>query len=133
MFLPDGDSRYVVNMSDSAIFQCNATGVPPPLIQWFRGQELLNMSTDTRITLSDPYVVDPPRELATVGRTLTIRDTVNNDTGSYSCRASNAAEGRMDTETFELFIQGMEVNLLLYHISPFIPSFSSTTSRSTEQ
>ncbi len=97
-------TRYVVNVSDPVTFQCIATGVPPPIIQWFRGGQLLDHS---RLNLSVPTVDSPPRSLATVERTLTISSVLGNDTDtSYSCNASNAASVGMDSMTFELFVQG---------------------------
>ena len=96
----------MVNVTDPVTFQCEVTGVPAPSIQWFRGAELL--SQDPRISLGDPTVEEPARDLARVRRTLTISTTFSDDSDtSYSCRASNAATGGMDSETFELLVQGM--------------------------
>ena len=97
----------MVNVSDPVTFECVATGVPPPTIQWFRGVDSLDTS-DSRISLSEPTVIETPRDLATVRRTLTISSTISNNTDTtYSCRASNIASGGMDSEMFELFIQGL--------------------------
>ena len=116
-----------MNATGTVTFQCNATGVPPPIIQWYRGGQLLDPSTDTRISLSNAFIREPPRQLAIVERTLNISDTTNNDTDSaYSCRATNAAEGRMDSETFSLFVQGMASELILY-ISCHIRHIAVTT------
>ena len=32
---------YVVNVTDPVTFECIAIGIPPPTIQWFRGDKLL--------------------------------------------------------------------------------------------
>ena len=105
-FVPAG-GRYVVNVSDPVTFECVATGVPAPTIQWFRGEDILD-SSDSRISLGEPALMEPSRDLATVRRTLTISSTLKNDTDmAYSCRANNTASGGVDSEMFQLFIQGM--------------------------
>ena len=106
-FLPPGDTRYVVNVSDPVTFQCSATGVPPPTIQWYRGGRLLDSSMDSRLNLSNATINAPPRSLATVSRTLTISSVMASDADtSYSCNASNAASVGVASEVFEMFIQG---------------------------
>ena len=125
-FVPDGGC-YVVNVTDTVTFQCIATGVPPPIIQWYRGGQLLDSSMDIRISLSKASIREPSRQLAIVERTLNISDTTKNDTDSaYSCRATNDAEGRMDSETFSLFVQGIASELILY-ISCHIRHIAVTT------
>ena len=105
-FLPAGSSRYVVNVTDDIVFQCTATGVPPPDIQWYRGNDLLNSSND-RVTIRNLSVDEPERALATVTRELTLSRTSASDASSdYSCRATNEADGGQDSEIFELFVQG---------------------------
>ena len=106
-FLPPGDTRYVVNVSDPVTFQCRATGVPPPTIQWYRGGRLIVSSMDSRLHLSNPTTTAPPRSLATVSRTLTISSVMASDADtSYSCNASNAASVGVASEVFEMFVQG---------------------------
>ena len=119
----------MVNVSDPVTFQCSATGVPAPSIQWFRGPYVLNSSSDSRISLSDPTVAEPDRDLATVERTLTISSTMSSAMSSdsdttYSCRASNIAAEGMDSETFELFVQGM----LNHHLHRDFHSYSHFSS-----
>ena len=105
-FVPAG-GRYVVNVSDPVTFECVATGVPAPTIQWFKGGDILD-SSDSRISLGEPALMESFRDLATVRRTLTISSTLKNDTDTnYSCRASNIASGGVDSEMFQLFIQGL--------------------------
>ena len=97
----------MVNMSDPVTFRCEATGIPAPTIQWFRGADFLNSSSDPRISLTEHNVTMIPRDLDTASRTLTISNTMSSDSDTnYSCRVSNAATGGMDSETFELFVQG---------------------------
>ena len=97
----------MVNVSDPVTFQCSATGVPPPTIQWYRGGRLLDSSMDSRLNLSNPIITALPRSLATVSRTLTISSVMASDTDtSYSCNVSNAASVGVASEVFEMFVQG---------------------------
>ena len=105
-YLPAASSRYVVNVTDNIMFQCTATGVPPPDIQWYRGNVLLNSSTDS-VTVRTRSVDEPERALATVTREITLSQTSTNDTSSdYRCRATNEADNGQDSEVFELLVQG---------------------------
>ena len=111
-YLPDESSHYVVNVTDDITFQCTATGVPPPDLQWYRGDAMLNTSS-MRVTLSSAFVDEPNRAVATVTRELIHSDTSTSDAGTdYSCIASNAAMDGEDSEKFELFVQGL--NFLFY-------------------
>ena len=103
---------YVVNETFETVFFCNATGIPPPEIQWTRGSTTLdpdneNSTFSQRLQLSTPVVDEPERSVSSVMRTLTISDTLEGDAGMYSCVATNVAENGRDDETFELFVQGM--------------------------
>ena len=101
--------NYTVNMGDVVTFQCVATGIPAPSITWFRnGTELSN----SRVTLSDlseaTYVADVNNTgemILETSRTLNLRMTQDNDSGSYECRASNNATPGEDSESLELIIQ----------------------------
>ena len=98
----------MVNVTDTVTFQCRATGFPPPTIQWFRGTQPLDPAIDSRISLSEHQNFPAPVGLSTVERTLTITNVTANDTAEdYRCTASYSATNGMDTETFELFVQGI--------------------------
>ncbi len=103
--LPEGSTRYVVNVTDTITFQCIATGVPPPDIQWYRGIEILNSSSDSRVTIRSPIIDEPERALVTVTRELILASTSDSGSG-YDCRATNAAMKGEDSEGFELYVQG---------------------------
>ena len=98
----------MVNVTDTVTFQCRVTGFPPPTIQWFRGTQPLDPATDSRISLSEHQNLPAHVGLSTVERTLTITNVTANDTAKdYRCTATNIATAGMDTETFELFVQGI--------------------------
>ena len=105
-YLPGGSSRYVANITDGITFQCTATGVPPPDIQWYRGDAMLNSSI-MGVTIGSAVVDEPNRALATVTKELTLNETSISDADSdYACRASNAAMQGNYSKLFELFVQG---------------------------
>ena len=111
-YLPAGSSRYVVNITDDIIFQCTATGVPPPDIQWYRGDDLLS-SSNNRITIGNLSVDEPERALATVTRVLTLSQTSTSDSSrDYSC--STTIMAMQYPKKFELVVQGW-YNIYLLH------------------
>ena len=64
-------------------------------------------SSSMRITIGNLIKEVPERSLATVTRELTLSSTSITDASTnYSCRASNAAMPGVDSEMFELFVQG---------------------------
>ena len=102
----------MVNVTDTVTFQCRVTGFPPPIIQWSRGTQPLDPTTDSRISLSEHQNLPAPVGLSTVERTLTntnvMANAMINDTAEdYRCTATNIATDGTDTETFELFVQGI--------------------------
>ena len=79
---------FVINVTDTVTFECIATGIPPPAIQWFRGGMLLTpdgllgsgqslVSTDelnSRLKLGEPsqmMIPTPAGRIYQVERTLT--------------------------------------------------------------
>ena len=98
--------NYTVNLTDTATFQCVATGIPAPSITWFRNGTELD-SSDPRVTFNDPsgeLTTDGQGEMIfEVTRTLTLGMSEDEDSGSYECRASNDAGE--DWESFELVVQ----------------------------
>ena len=98
--LPD----YTVNETETVTFVCQATGIPAPSITWFRnGMEL----SGDRVVTSVPTQMGLTREdgevVWSVIRTLNLSDTVDADSGTYTCSAVNSAGN--DTEQFELVVQ----------------------------
>ena len=107
IFPNDSFAGYVVNVTDPVTFECIATGIPPPAVQWSRDGVLLSSG----VMLSEPSQTLVPAPTGTemiyqVERTLTFTTTAN-DTGTYTCEASNINEVRPTvTETFTLYVQG---------------------------
>ena len=90
----------------SVTFTCNATGIPVPTIVWFRNNTEFNTTASPRVSINeptDPVVVSSPTgNILSVGRELVISDTMDQDSGTYSCVGSNEV-GSVEQE-FELFV-----------------------------
>ena len=101
--------NYTVNQFEEVTFECRATGIPAPYINWYRNGDLLNEDFDSRISLSDPAVTPPAtsNDVYEVYRNLTFNYTRDDDTDTYTCVASNG-NARMPnmTQDFELFVRG---------------------------
>jgi len=129
---------YVVNETDPVTFMCSATGIPPPEITWTKNGVLLDDNLDPHISLSpsDPELVSTTSgNIYSVSRNLTISNTRDNDSDTYTCVASNGnARTPNVTQEFELVVQGMPqlYSLLPEYcccvISLFLPSTCSCTS-----
>lgn len=127
-FVPD-NGRYAVDVGDPVTFICNASGIPPPSIQWYRGGQLFNPSMDSRLVISSEIITAPLRSLATVGRTLTVSSVMAYDTDTrYSCNAVNEAGVGMTSAEFELIVEGTYIiivpsKLLPLHVKIRVPAF----------
>ena len=108
-FPPDGQ-LYTVNETYPVTFTCSATGIPPPNITWMRNGVVLDESVNSRISLSNPsdaeMVQTAHGNIFSVSCSLTISNTMDSDSGTYTCVASNAAANV--THDFELVVQGQK-------------------------
>ena len=103
---PTDGFTLTVNETEVAVFECTATGIPPPTISWYRnGTELL--SGDSRITLSNhaaPTLVQGDGGMVySVSRTLMLANTRDDDSDTYTCVADNIVGN--DSQEFELVVQ----------------------------
>jgi len=123
IFPNDNFTGYVINVTDTVTFECVATGIPPPTIQWFRGgmllapegeigsgQSLISIGElNSQLMLSEQSQMMIPTLagiIYQVERTLTI-STNGSDTDTYTCIASNInAVQPIATQNFTLFVQG---------------------------
>ena len=114
---PPENFTETVNETDSVTFVCVVVGIPAPNISFYQNGTLLDQSTDQRITLTDN---SEPQEFQTtngivflVSHNLTLDNTMDDNSGIYTCVASNAAAN--STQDFELIVQGEKVLQMLVH------------------
>ena len=90
--------NYTANIGDPVTFQCVASGIPPPIITFFRnGIELTNAIP--RVQLSSSYTSG-----SMAIRALTLATSDLRDLGTFECRATNNAIPGEVTMEFELII-----------------------------
>ena len=97
------NDNYRVREGDPVTFQCVATGYPAPNITWFRGEQQLLSSIDSRIIWSNSSRTQ--FGLITVENNLTISSTTSHDTDvNYKCVATSVYE--VNETVFSLEVQG---------------------------
>ena len=109
---PMENFTYIANETDTIIFECSASGIPAPIISWFRiNQTMSTMLTNGTRSLIAPPQVNSAYELSggrgtasLVTSTLTIPVTRDEDSGQYACQAGN--DFRNESREFELIVQG---------------------------
>ncbi len=100
--------NYTVNEDDSVTFNCSASGIPAPSINWFRNGSATSIN-DTRFSISQSQVNDNyklPDSRGTgflVTSQLTVSTTQDEDSGQYQCWAENDVGNT--TREFELIVQ----------------------------
>ena len=104
------DGPLLVNETEVLVISCNATGIPPPNVTWMFVRSGNNLTDAVSITSgSGRYTIDTDDPQAQedknmlVKSTLMVNNTNMNDTGTYSCRASNFLNG--STETVNVTVQ----------------------------
>ena len=102
---------YTVNENDPVTFTCSATGIPPPEITWIRSGVVLDESVDLRISLSNPSdsatVPTTGGNISSVSRNLTINNTMDGDSDTYTCVDSNGNTVTPSvTKIFSIFVNG---------------------------
>ena len=122
-FLPPVNPAFIapfpldqtVNDTENATFTCTAAGIPAPTISFYRGATLLDGAgpeePNPRVTLEDPtgsmtYIIpENGEEVLQVSRTLTVSNTMDGDSGNYSCRAGSTPTPDEDEVFFQLVVQ----------------------------
>ena len=88
-------SAYTVNESSTVTFQCTGTGIPEPVITWYRNGKLIN---DTRFSTLNATVRDSSTLIYNVTGSLNLINAYDTDTDTgYSCVASNTAGTATDS------------------------------------
>ena len=115
---PNGSRVEIVEGTERFLVNCIAAGIPAPNTIWSDpdGTQLPN-DNNMRIMV-EPYT--EPQLMAKDGltflyhvtRTLVITNTVDSDTGNYTCTADNGVV-TVDSITVEVFVKGIDP--FLYH------------------
>ena len=88
-------SAYTVNENSTVTFQCTGTGVPEPVITWYRNEALIN---DTRFTQMITSSLNSSTLIYSVTGSLNLTNAYDTDTDTgYSCVASNTAKNATDS------------------------------------
>ena len=104
---PPEDYEYTTIQFMETVFECNATGIPAPTIQFFLDGSLLE-SNET-FSILDPVneVIDVSGEgdlVHLVTRRLIVSPTLDGDSNNYTCVATN--DNGTDSVEFELIVFG---------------------------
>ncbi|XP_061491148.1 myopalladin isoform X2 [Rhineura floridana] len=67
------------------VFECRVKGAPSPKVEWYREGTLIEDSPDFRILQKKPRSMAEPEEICT----LVIAEIFSEDSGSFTCTASN--------------------------------------------
>ena len=122
LFPPD-DYTYTVNEFNPVTFQCIAFGLPSPTLSWFKDGEALNTAYDSRITVgvhSAPVLVEIDGETVyEVNQNLTLDNTMDDDSGTYTCQATNEnAVQPIVRQDFELFVRSKPICIMYFDHNP---------------
>ena len=103
-------SSYFVDESDSVTFQCTSTGVPEPVIYWYRNGSLLNDTS--RFIASQNETFNSSAMIYSITGSLMLIDALVTDSGNdYSCVANNSAGS--SAVTFSLTVYCKYVSFLI--------------------
>lgn len=93
---------YVTNQTFNVTIVCTATGIPPPVIQWYP-----SFGPGRSVALQNPPTPfnTPGGDVWLVNASLTVTNLQQGDTGLYTCLATNGVKPNA-TQNFTLFVQG---------------------------
>ncbi|KAK9403939.1 Hemicentin-1 [Crotalus adamanteus] len=93
-------NELLIALGDTSIMECKSTGVPPPLIKWFKG----NPIPERKWIKSSTVVVQTPYISLWSDGSLHLERVRLQDAGDYSCMASNVAGTDNKTTTVNVFV-----------------------------
>ena len=103
---------YETNQFMDTVFQCHATGIPAPTIQFFLGDTLLDEQYNERFSFPEPMIqtidISGSGDLVfLVLQNLSISSTLDSDSNNYSCIAMNENVRQPNNSVeFELIVRG---------------------------
>ena len=103
-----GQMNYTVNESEPVTFECTATGIPAPDIEFNLSSIVSRVQVSVPSSPIEVTRMSDGKMVYQVTRTAEITSTVDSDSGVYECIATNdIPEMRVDSSQFELIVQGM--------------------------
>lgn len=111
IILPINNSVFIINETDSYSITCNATGIPAPMtFLWLKDGIAQNYAVGTdRISVSELSTAAPyptsDGDILLVSQVLTITSAMNEDSGMYTCIASNGI-GNNASVIIQFTVQG---------------------------
>jgi len=108
---PNNGSMFTINETDSYNITCNATGIPTKMtFIWLKDRVVQNYTVNAdRISVSElstvvPYSTDDG-DVLSVSQVLTISSAADEDSGIFTCIASNGVRTNASV-TIRLIVQG---------------------------
>ena len=101
-----GQLNYTVNESEPVTFECTATGIPAPDIEFSFGTITSHVQVGTSSSPIEVTRMSDGEIVYQVTRIVVITSTVDSDSGMYECIVTNDIPG-FDSVQFELIVQGM--------------------------
>ena len=114
VIIPNGNRVEINEGSERFLANCTATGIPPPNITWSDPDGIELPNNDNMRIMVEPHTEallmseDGLTFLYYVTRTLVITNTVDSDTGKYTCTADNGVV-TVDSNTIEVFVRGVYI------------------------
>ena len=108
ILFPDNNSVFTINETDSYHITCNATGVPAPMtFIWLKDGVIQNYTVGAdRISVSGTSITtNSDGDISLVSQVLNISSAIDEDSGMYTCVASNGV-GNNASVTIQLIVQG---------------------------
>ena len=111
IILPNNSSVFRINETDSHNITCNATGIPAPMtFIWLKDGVIQNYTVGAdRISVSESSTAVPystsDGDVLSVSQVLIITSAIDEDSGTYTCEASNGV-GNNASVTVQLIVQG---------------------------
>ena len=105
---PPPNYEYEINQFMAVTFLCIAIGIPPPDIQFFINDTLLDSQFNDHFSLMDPTTetmdITGRGDVHLVMRQLLINPALDEDSNNYTCLATNVNGN--DSVEFELVVKG---------------------------
>ena len=116
---PDPGTVYTINEGESIQFECDAYGIPPPMLSFeyeipFSAEMLARVSTNNSV---EAYAIPSNGEKVMLTRGIAVLvNATDGDSGNYTCVA-NSTTPETDRVTVTLVVQGTYYSLYVVQCS----------------